>query len=450
MNIKQGAGNTEGDLYQLWLGVLKIKDWILAGISLDVREKFWLEQEIGSSNAGIFDDIQVFENNEYQFYQVKHTINIKGDLIIINDLTNAESKIFIPKIYDSYVKIKALIKDSPYKLIIFSNKSAGNILRNIIKSNGQFINSIKYISPRAKPENKEIRNKLLNLCGCSESEFVDMLNHLYFDLRNNDLDGVSSKIKQDLDDSKLVDHIFGLVRKSHKEKFKVSYEMIEYYLKNKKSYYKGFNVIMEKIIPPNLLLIRENIEILGKIELRQEDIEELLWEIRKESYNIIYIDQSINKEILSVVNELVDFYYSFMKGKNEKIQSPIYSGLYLLTLKQETSKCVNKIFIEYFSVVYENNEINKDLVNILDNFNFFGNRTDEIIKAIKSKNEIVVGVLSFNFKNDLIFDRANLSSKEKSNFKKKLLIASQVLNLETDKKILNEIKDLRRILTRYS
>jgi len=61
-----------------------------------------------------------------------------------------------------------------------------------------------------------------------------------------------------------------------------------------------------------------------------------------------------------------------------------------------------------------------------------------------------VGVLSFNFKNDLIFDRANLSSKEKSNFKKKLLIASQVLNLETDKKILNEIKDLRRILTRYS
>lgn len=277
-----------------------------------------------------------------------------------------------------------------------------------------------------------------------------MLNHLYFDLRNNDLDGVSSKIKQDLDDSKLVDHIFGLVRKSHKEKFKVSYEMIEYYLKNKKSYYKGFNVIMEKIIPPNLLLIRENIEILGKIELRQEDIEELLWEIRKEVYNIIYIDQSINKEILSVVNELVDFYYSFMKGKNEKIQSPIYSGLYLLTLKQETSKCVNKIFIEYFSVVYENNEINKDLVNILDNFNFFGNRTDEIIKAIKSKNEIVVGVLSFNFKNDLIFDRANLSSKEKSNFKKKLLIASQVLNLETDKKILNEIKDLRRILTRYS
>ena len=88
--------------------------------------------------------------------------------------------------------------------------------------------------------------------------------------------------------------------------------------------------------------------------------------------------------------------------------------------------------------------------NEQDNFNFFGNRTDEIIKAIKSKNEIVVGVLSFNFKNDLIFDRANLSSEEKFNFKKKLLIASQELNLETDKKILNEIKDLRRILTRYS
>lgn len=450
MKIKQGAGNTEGDLYQLWLGVSIIKDWILSGNNINGRENFWLEQEIGKSNAGIFDDIQVFENDEYQFYQVKHTINIKGDLITYDDLINPESKISIQKIYDSYVKIKKLVGYAPFKLIIFSNKTAGSKLGNKIKSNGQFINTIKCVNPRAKSKNREIINKFLNLCECTETELKDILNHLYFNLGDNDLDGLSSKVKQDLDDPKLAGHIYELVRKSHKEKFKVFYKTIEYYLKNKMSYYKRFNVIMEKIYPPNLSQIREDIEILKTIELRQKDIEELLWEIRKEVYNIIYCDQLINQETLLVVNELIEFFYSYMMSKNEKIQSPIYSGLYLLTLKDKTIKCVEKRFFEYFTTLYKNNKISKDLVNILDNFKYFGNRIDEIIKAIISKNEIVVDVLSFNLKNDLIFNKVNFTPEEKSDFQKRLLIATQTLNFETDKKIINEIKDLRRILKRSS
>ena len=76
------------------------------------------------------------------------------------------------------------------------------------------------------------------------------------------------------------------------------------------SYYKRFNVIMEKIYPPNLSLIREDIEILKTVELRQKDIEDLLWEIRREVYNIIYSNQPINQEKLIVVNELVEFLFS--------------------------------------------------------------------------------------------------------------------------------------------
>ncbi|MBA7514004.1 hypothetical protein ES705_06022 [subsurface metagenome] len=176
----------------------------------------------------------------------------------------------------------------------------------------------------------------------------------------------------------------------------------------------------------------------------------MLWEIRKEVYNIIYCDQLINQETLLVVNELIEFFYSYMMSKNEKIQSPIYSGLYLLTLKDKTIKCVEKRFFEYFTTLYKNNKISKDLVNILDNFKYFGNRIDEIIKAIKSKNEIVVDVLSFNLKNDLISNKVNFTPEEKSDFQKRLLIATQTLNFETDKKIINEIKDLRRILKRSS
>ncbi len=78
------------------------------------------------------------------------------------------------------------------------------------------------------------------------------------------------------------------------------------------SYYKRFNVIMEKIYSPNLSLIREDIEILKTVELRQKDIEDLLWEIRREVYNIIYSNQPINQEKLIVVNELVEFLFSYI------------------------------------------------------------------------------------------------------------------------------------------
>ena len=450
MKIKQGAGNTEGDLYQLWLGVSIIKDWILSGNNINGRENFWLEQEIGKSNAGIFDDIQVFEKDEYQFYQVKHTINIKGDLITYDDLINPESKISIQKIYDSYVKIKKLVGYAPFKLIIFSNKTAGNKLGNKIKSNGQFINTIKYVNPRAKSENREIINQFLNLCECTETELKDILNHLYFSLGENDLEGLSSKVKQDLDDPRLVDHIFDLVDKSHRVEFKIHFNTIEYYLNVKKSKFSGFNIFVEKNKPPNLLLIRENIDLLKTTELNQETIKDLLWEIRYEVHNIINCDHAINQEMLVVVEELADFLYSYMKDKNEIILEPIYSSLYLLTLKQKTIKYIKMIFYDYFVEIYENNKTNKDLVNILDNCKHFGNRIDEILEAIKNRNEIVIDALSLNLKNDLIFSRVNFTSKEKFYLRKKLLIAIQSLNLETDKRITNEIKDLRRILKRPS
>lgn len=321
-------------------------------------------------------------------------------------------------------------------------------MRNKIKSRGQFINTIKYVNPRAKSENREIINKFLNLCECTETELKDILNHLYFSLGENDLEGLSSKVKQELDDPKLAGHIYELVRKSHTEKFKVFYKTIEYYLKNKMSYYKRFNVIMEKTYPPNLSLIREDIEILKTVELRQKDIEDLLWEIRREVYNIIYSNQPINQEKLILVNELVEFLYSYMKDKNAKIQEPIYSSLYLLTLKLKTKDRVLEFFYDYFIELYESNKINSDLVNILDKFKYFGNRINEILKAIKNKNRIVINALSLNLKNDLIFSKVSFTSREKFNFRKKILIASQNLKFHSDQDILSNINDLIRILNK--
>ena len=245
--IKQGAGNTEGDIYQLWLGVSIIKDWILSGKNNDERESFWLEQEIGKSKAGIFDDIQVFEKDKYQFFQVKHTIKIIGDLIKYDDLTSAESKLSIQEIYSGFVKVRSLIGDKPFKLIIYSNKTAGNKLGKLINPVGQFIDTIRNVNPRAKTANKEIITEFLKLSKCTRTELRDALTHLYFYLGRNDSDGLISIVKQKLANAELTDHIFELVRKSKKEKLRVTYGMINYYLKNKVSNNKGFRIFMEEI-----------------------------------------------------------------------------------------------------------------------------------------------------------------------------------------------------------
>ena len=43
------------------------------------------------------------------FYQVKHTINIKDELITYEDLIDPKSKISIREIYSSYRKIRTLV-----------------------------------------------------------------------------------------------------------------------------------------------------------------------------------------------------------------------------------------------------------------------------------------------------------------------------------------------------
>ncbi len=133
-------------------------------------------------------------------------------------------------------------------------------MRKKIESNGQFIETIRNVNPRSRTGNKEIGSTFLDECNCSSAELKDMLNKLYFNLGNNDVDGLSSKIKQDLDDPRLVDHIFGLLDKSHRVEFKIHFNTIEYYLNVKKSKFSGFNIFVEKNEPPNLLLIRENID----------------------------------------------------------------------------------------------------------------------------------------------------------------------------------------------
>jgi len=226
--IKQGAGRTEGDLYQTWLAVSIIKNWILTDESIKRSRDNWLEQEIGRQIAGIFDDILVFENQIYSFYQVKHTIKITGDLITLDNLLDSSYQVSIKKIYDSYSKIKKRYGNNQYKLIIYSNKSAGPELKNIIASNGQFLDTIKNVSDKARDKNKDLIEKFKANCSCNQEELRDFLNHLYFFLNREDFQALKNSTIMDLDNPELTTKIARLVEKSRRTNLKVAFKDVYY------------------------------------------------------------------------------------------------------------------------------------------------------------------------------------------------------------------------------
>jgi len=232
MTIKSGAGKTEGDKYQIWLGISLVKDWIISGETLEDRRKNWLEEEVGQDKAGIFDDIAVYDKNVLCFYQVKHTINIRGDLILLDNLLASNYEISIGKMCKSFEKIKNSFDVENYKLIIYSNKHADNQLREILDTNGQFIPTIKKLSSRAGERNREIIKKLIESYDGRQELLKELLQHLYFNLNKENIEELENKVRKEIDSPELLNAIKTLVDKSHKEKyFKVEFPKVEYYLK---------------------------------------------------------------------------------------------------------------------------------------------------------------------------------------------------------------------------
>ncbi len=176
--LKPRSGRYTGDEYQRWMGVRLICEWFLE-TSIHKNDPPWLEEEIGINEYGIFDDILMYKNAIYYFYQIKHTISIIGDTIKIGHLTkeNKTSKISIDKIFESYCKIKTQINSNQFEMIVCSNKSVDSSLESIIGKDGKFKEN--FINGNLKESNLNIRNKFFELCGRPDG-FNNFLNKISF------------------------------------------------------------------------------------------------------------------------------------------------------------------------------------------------------------------------------------------------------------------------------
>ncbi|KKL20218.1 hypothetical protein LCGC14_2457650 [marine sediment metagenome] len=179
--LKPGAGRYLGDDYQIWIGVLIILEWFSKDTD-DFGEKIWLRQEIGVAKYGIFDDIQAFTNDKYNFYQTKSSPKNSGGYIDENTIMDPTDGLYIKKIYSSYSKIKRLIDSLDFKLIICHDRIIINKLAKCIDQN-RFSNSV--INNSAKDIDKtEIRRILFEECE-SPPDFNDFLTHIFFQKINN-------------------------------------------------------------------------------------------------------------------------------------------------------------------------------------------------------------------------------------------------------------------------
>lgn len=178
---KPGSGIVTGKEFQNWMAVYLILEmWY----SEDYRnnDEIWLRQEIGVKKYGIFDDIQVYVNGKYYFYQCKGSSSNIGDSITLDDLIDHGKKsgeLSLIKMYNSFVKIRSILpKDKVFKLIVCHQHRLDPLIQSILESDGSIEDAFARGTVRL-PEKIELRKKMDDCCSNPE-DFAEFLSVLCF------------------------------------------------------------------------------------------------------------------------------------------------------------------------------------------------------------------------------------------------------------------------------
>ena len=192
--------------------------------------------------------------------------------------------------------------------------------------------------------------------------------------------------------------------------------------------------VSEEGEPINSKLVNKYVDMLRNEKFPAGSVNRLLQSIRNEAYKV-YNKREINKEDLPAIKNLVDFACEFVKDKNEEIAKEIFGILYLLTRAHETLHIVKETCYDYLKGLYESGKRYEDLVKILDECGHFGDRIDEIMKAIENKDQKLL---------DILTSRIDFTAVKERNFELiwELLLKKDTLVLERDRRIIDKIEHL--------
>ena len=207
---KPGIGRFEGNKYQLWFAVKLILSWILELAKNTESESPWLRLEIGVQKYGIFDDILMFKDSTYYFFQAKSTSNILGDSFDEENLIDDSDEISIKKMYKSYNLIKQQLNHSNFELLIISNKPSANKLRRILMKNDGHLENSFIMGTCTLNEKKELRKDLIAKLDAPE-DFEDFLKKLIFNYCESPENEI---INHPIFPKDFINHIYNLVKKN--------------------------------------------------------------------------------------------------------------------------------------------------------------------------------------------------------------------------------------------
>ncbi|MHA1987876.1 MAG: SAVED domain-containing protein [Promethearchaeota archaeon] len=221
-SMKSGAGIQEGFEFQYWYGVKLVIDWKISPPN-DLINPPWLKEEIGRNEFGIFDDILMYKDSTYYFYQIKKSFSTMGGLIDESDLLDEKSNLSILEMYKSYTKIKKKHPNENFYLINVSNKVSSGILREIIVPNENRIEDSFIKNNIKKPEKIKFREAIKEMCGGKEiDDFLERLLFVHYD--NPEFEVKQKSILP----RKIVLNLFNWVKKIAQKRIKNSENKISY------------------------------------------------------------------------------------------------------------------------------------------------------------------------------------------------------------------------------
>lgn len=183
-------------------------------------------------------------------------------------------------------------------------------------------------------------------------------------------------------------------------------------------------------------LVSNYVDILSTTNPSSRNEDFLFQKIRSETYKV-YHQGKIDEESLPAVENLIEFAYELIKARGDEVMESVLDALYPFTRAPETLELMKDKCYEYFKELFEKGDRRKDLVKILDTCGYFGDRMDEILKAIENKEKDVLDVLTSGLNLEETKDR-------KYELIKQLVVKTNDLDPDDDRVIIDKVHNTIR------
>jgi len=169
---------------------------------------------------------------------------------------------------------------------------------------------------------------------------------------------------------------------------------------NSEDYYRDIREEHPELSEIDFELIFDYLDMLEKGEIPEENLNNTFNTINRELMKLNNIN-IITPQKYVRLEEICRRLLTFMKKKDEKIESRVLSILYSFTYKQRTSMILKNQCYDYLIELFENGKYYTNLIRILDLYGYFNNKIETLVVGAIKENKVrllndLVGYIDFS------------------------------------------------------